>query len=197
MCHHGVPNRDRVMDMSERGVRVLVEAVSRQWRGLLVVGVLDIVVGVAALIWPSVTVLALAVLLGFVLLLTGATLLGLGATARSPWLLVLGVLALVAAVICFVHPGAGVFAILLGCALWFFLNGIAELAAAMSGVAGRIWWGGLGVLSIVAAVIMISVPGVAIVTVAVIAGISFLMRGLGQLALARHLRAVHQTVTGP
>ena len=46
---------------------------------------------------------------------------------------------------------------------------------------------------------MISVPGVAIVTVAIIAGISFLMRGIGQLALARYLRSVHhrcRVVTG-
>lgn len=185
------------MDMSDGGMRVLVEGVTRQWRGILVVGVLDIVVAVVALLWPDVTVLVLALLLGILLLLSGMMLLGLGAAARSPWLLVLGVLALVAAVICFVHPGAGVFAILLGCALWFLLNGVADIAAAMSGVAGRAWWAVLGVLSIVAAVIMISSPGVAVVTVAIIVGISFLIRGIGQIALALYLRRVHGVVTAP
>ena len=196
MCHHGFADLGLVMDMSDRGMRVLVEGFTGQWRGILFVGVLDIVVGVMALIWPDVTVLALALLLGFLLLLSGVTLLGLAAAARSPWLLILGVLALIAAVICLVHPGAGVFAILLGCAFWFFLNGVAELGAAMSGVDGRVWFGVLGVLSIIAAVIMISVPGVAIVTVAIIAGISFLMRGIGQIALARYLRSAHHVVTG-
>jgi uncharacterized membrane protein HdeD (DUF308 family) len=185
------------MDMSERGMRVLVQAVTRQWRGILFVGALDIVVGVLALTWPSVTVLALALLLGVLLLISGVTLVSLGVAARSPWLLILGVIALIAAVICFVHPGAGVFAILLGLALWFFLNGVAEVGAAISGVEDRVWWGVLGVLSIIAALIMISVPGVAIVTVAIIAGISFLVRGIGQIALAWHLRTVHRAVTGP
>jgi uncharacterized membrane protein HdeD (DUF308 family) len=188
---------NQVMDMSERGMRMLVEAVTRRWRGILFVGALDILVGLVALIWPGVTVLALALLLGVLLLLSGATSFGLGVAARSPWLLVLGVVALVAAVICFVHPGAGVFAILFGCALWFFLNGVAELGAAMSGIADRVWWGMLGVLSIVAAAIMVSVPGVAIVTVAIIAGISFLVRGLGLIVLARRLRTVRRAVTGP
>lgn len=67
----------------------------------------------------------------------------------------------------------------------------------MLGVAGRLLWGVLGVLSIAAPVIMISNPNVAVVTVALIAGISFLIHGAGEVALAMRLRTVHQSLTRP
>lgn len=182
--------------MTDRGVRVLVEAVTRHWRRILVAGVVNIAVGLAAVLWPDVTVLALAVLLGVLLLASGVMLLSIAVAVRSPLVAVLGVLALVAATVCLAHPGAGVFAILFGCALWFFVNGVAEFGVAMSGAPGRLWWRVLGVLSIVAAAIMISSPGVAIVTVGLIAGISFLVHGMGEVALAWHLRTLHRAVTG-
>ena len=183
-----------VVDVSDRGLRVLVETVTGFWRRLLVIGVLNIIAGLAALIWPGATVLVLAVLLGIFLLISGAALLAIGASARSVLMIVLGLLALVAAVICLVHPGAGVFAILLGCALWFFVNGVVEISAAILGVAGRLLWGVLGVLSIAAAVIMVSSPDVAVFTVALIAGISFLIHGAGEVGLALRLRSAHRVV---
>jgi uncharacterized membrane protein HdeD (DUF308 family) len=183
-----------VVDVSDRGLRVLVETVTGFWRRLLVIGVLNIIAGLAALIWPGATVLVLAVLLGIFLLISGAALLAIGASVRSVLMIVLGLLALVAAVICLVHPGAGVFAILLGCALWFFVNGVVEISAAILGVAGRLLWGVLGVLSIAAAVIMVSSPGVAVFTVALIAGISFLIHGAGEVGLALRLRSAHRVV---
>lgn len=182
--------------MSDRGLRVLVETVTGYWLRILVVGVLNIIAGLAAVIWPDATVLVLAILLGIFLLVSGAALLAIGASARSLMMILLGVLALVSAVICLAHPGAGVVAILLGCALWFFVNGVVELSAAIMGVAGRIWWGVLGVLSIAAAVIMISSTDIAIATVALITGIAFLIHGAAETALAWRLRSVHRGLTG-
>jgi uncharacterized membrane protein HdeD (DUF308 family) len=197
MCLWSRENLVVVMDMSDRGLRVLVETVTGFWRRILVVGAFNIVAGVAALIWPGATVLVLAIVLGIFLLLSGAALLAIGASVRSLLMIVLGVLSLVAAVICLAHPGAGVFAILLGCALWFFVNGVLELSAAILGVAGRLLWGVLGVLSIAAAVIMVSSPGVAVFTVALIAGISFLIHGTGEVALALRLRTAHRVRVSP
>jgi uncharacterized membrane protein HdeD (DUF308 family) len=183
------------MDMSDTGLRVLMHTVSGYWRRLLFVGALNIVAGFAAVIWPDATVLVLALLLGIFLLISGSALLAIGASVRSVLMVVLGVLALVAAVICLVHPGAGVVAILLGCALWFFVNGVVELSAAIMGVAGRIWWGVLGVLSIAAAVIMVSNTDIAIATVALVAGFSFLIHGAAEVVLAMRLRSAHRALT--
>lgn len=175
--------------------RGLVAGVTAQWPRLLTVGILDVLVGVVALAWPGVTVAALAILFGLFLLLSGIVAVSISWRTRSVVGLVLGVLAIVAAIICFVHPGAGVVAILLGCALWFFMLGLVYLGAAFAGARDRLWWAVLGVLSLIASVIMIASPGVAISTVALLVGIAFLIRGGGELALAWRMRGMHRGVT--
>ena len=100
---------------------------------------------------------------------------------------VIGIAAVIAGIICLVHPGAGVFAIILGCALWFLLTGVAYLGMARAATPLRIWFGVIGALSLIAFLVLIVEPGVAIATVSIVAGISFLIRGASQLALAWRL----------
>lgn len=178
--------------MSATGARlgrgVWLTSMSRQWPRLVIGGVIDVLAGIVALVWPGVTVLALALVLGLLLLVSGIASVSMGIRARSAGLIVLGAVALIAAVIVLVHPGAGVFAVLLGCAIWFLLMGIADLSAAWSGVPGRAWWALLGILSVAGAVIMLLDPGVAISTVAIIVGLSFLLRGMGEFSLGLRVR---------
>jgi uncharacterized membrane protein HdeD (DUF308 family) len=141
----------------------------------LFVGVVEVIVGIASLIWPHVTVLVLGLLFGIVLLLSGLVVLSISWGIRSVVGVILGALAIIGAIICFIHPGAGVVAILIGCALWFFMLGVAYLFAAFTGSEDRVWWGFLGVLSVIAAIIFIASPGVAITTVAILVGLAFLI----------------------
>jgi uncharacterized membrane protein HdeD (DUF308 family) len=164
---------------------------SGAWLG--VVGVIDVIAGVIALSWPGVTVLVLAVIFGLFVLMAGLISIAVGAglrraAGRTIWPpYIFGIAAVIAGIICLVHPGAGVFAIILGCALWFLLTGVAYLAMARASSSLRFWFGFIGVLSLIAFVVLIAEPGVAIVTVSIVAGISFLLRGAGQLALAWRL----------
>jgi uncharacterized membrane protein HdeD (DUF308 family) len=160
---------------------------------LLALGAIDIVAGLIALVWPGVTVLALALVFGVMLLVGGFLAVAVGSTLRraggSPaasW--VVGGVAIVAGLICIFHPGAGIWAIVLGCAVWFLMTGISDLVVASASSANRLWLGVLGVVSIIAAVVLLVHPGVAIVTVALVAGISFLIRGAGELSLGWRMR---------
>ncbi len=160
---------------------------------LFVLGAIDVVTGLIALIWPAVTVLALALIFGVMLLVGGLMTIGVGSTVRraggSPVATyVLGGIAVLAGLICIFHPGAGVWAIVLGCSIWFLMTGIGDLFVASAVPANRVWFGLLGVLSIVAALVLLVRPGVAIVTVALVAGISFLVRGAGELGLGWQMR---------
>ena len=162
---------------------------------LRILGGIDIVAGLIALAWPGVTVLVLALIFGLLLLLAGVVAIGIGSAVRraggSPtatW--VIGGVAVIAGLICVFHPGAGVWAIALGCSLWFLLTGVGDLLVAAVSPAHRVWFGILGALSIVAAIVLLVHPGVAIVTVALVAGIAFLIRGAGELALGWRMRAV-------
>lgn len=160
---------------------------------LLVLGGIDVVAGLIALVWPGVTILALALIFGLMLLMGGFAAIAVGSTVRrsggrptATW--VIGGIAVIAGLVCIFHPGAGVWAIVLGCSVWFLMTGIGDLAMAAAVPANRVWFSILGVLSIVAAVVLLVHPGVAIVTVALIAGISFLLRGAGELALGWRTR---------
>lgn len=162
---------------------------------LLILGGIDIVAGLIALAWPGVTVLALALTFGILLLLAGVGAIGIGSAVRraggSPaatW--VIGGVAAVAGLICIFHPGAGVWAIVIGCSLWFLLTGVGDLLVAAAMPTHRVWFGVLGALSIVSAIVLLARPGVAIVTVALVAGIAFLIRGSGELTLGWRMRAM-------
>jgi uncharacterized membrane protein HdeD (DUF308 family) len=96
--------------------------------GLLIVG------GVLAMVWPGITLWALAVIVGIDLLISGAARV-MGAMDRPDgwgWLLAGGVLSLAAGVVSLIWPGATVLvlAILLGIRLLAF--GLAEIAFALS-----------------------------------------------------------------
>lgn len=160
---------------------------------LLVLGAIDLVCGVIALVWPGVTVLALALIFGVMLLLAGLMALGVGAVLRragsSPTITwIVGAVAVLAGLVCIFHPGAGVWAIILGCSLWFLITGVGDLVVASAAPRDRLLLVVLGVLSLVAAVVLLVRPGYAVVTVALIAGIAFLVRGAGEIGLGLRAR---------
>lgn len=171
----------------------VLHRVARRWPWLVAEGVLGIIAGIVALFYPGVTVLALALLLGIGLLLQGVleVIAAVGSEAGTPgrvWVGVFGVITAIAGLICLVHPGAGVFALILGLALWFALVGVNDLTMAFSGSEHRGWNAIIGVLGIAAAIVLIVQPGLAIRTVAIIAGITFIARGILDVALGLYLR---------
>lgn len=180
--------------------RALVIDAPAQWPRLIAIGVLDAIIGVMALVWPQITVLVLAVLLGVALLLAGLLLIGFGWRIQSVgarwgwWLIALGAVALLAALLCFVHPGAGVAAIVLAMSAWFALSGIAELMVAAASPEHRVWFIVLGVLSLIVAVVLLVDINAAILTIAIIVGLSFLLRAAGEIALGLRLRALQRSL---
>lgn len=174
-------------------VRAGLRRAARRWPWLVAEGVLGIVAGVVAIIYPHVTVIVLAVLLGIGLVLQGVleVMAAAGSAAGTRgrvWLGIFGVITAVAGLICLIHPGAGVFAIILGLTFWFALAGVNDLSMAFSRTENRTWNLVLGVLGIVAAVVLIVQPGLAIHTVAIIAGITFIVRGILDVGLGLLLR---------
>lgn len=165
-------------------------------RHLFVLGGIDVVAGLIALIWPSATITVLALIFGIMLLVGGVMVVAIGSLARgdgggsSVWTWVLGIIAIVSGLICIIHPGVGIWAIALGCVVWFMLTGIGCLFAAAASPAHRVWFIILGVLSIAASIILLVNPSAALATVAIIAGIAFLIRGLGELVLGWQLRKI-------
>jgi len=163
-------------------------------RHLFVLGTVDVIAGLIALIWPSATITVLALIFGIMLLLGGVILIAVGSMGRRQgggsvvWTWVLGLIAIVAGLICIIHPGVGIWAIALGCALWFLVTGIGSLLVAVASRRHRVWFIILGVLSIIASIILLANPDEALQTVAIVAGIAFLIRGIAEIGIGWQLR---------
>lgn len=165
----------------------------RLWWMVLITGVLSVLVGILALAVPGATVLFLGLLFGVSLMISGVSsiaigLSGEGTAGRQTLSVLLGFVAVLAGIFCFVRPGAGILAVLLSVAFWFMLVGIGDLVAATQEKRHRIWRGLLGVLALVAGVVLVVDPVIGLETVALLAGLGFLLRGGAEIGFALQLR---------
>jgi uncharacterized membrane protein HdeD (DUF308 family) len=146
-------------------------------------------------VYPDATVLVLALVLGIGLAVSGA--IQIGAAAAAPrgsrgrgWAVLLGLLSTFAGVLCLFSPGVGVLALVFGAALWFAVVGVDDLKREAGTSDDRAWNIALGVLSLLAAVLLLGNPGVAVDTIALLAGITLIIRGALVIALAARMRSV-------
>lgn len=160
---------------------------------MLVDGILGVLVGLFALVFPWVTVLALAILLGIGLLVSGvlqatvALRVQHGAPGRW-WVVVFGVITALAGILVLFVPGTGVAVMVVGLLLFFLFAGINDLFVASRSREHRGWNIAMGALALLAAVILLFSPAAALGTIAVLAGLGFLLRGGSEIGLALSLR---------
>ncbi|HEX6470962.1 MAG TPA: HdeD family acid-resistance protein [Streptosporangiaceae bacterium] len=168
---------------------------------LAVRGVLAVIFGVIALVWPGITALALAIVFGAYALINGVSMLveafrhadrpHRGARIAG------GVLGVAAGVVALAWPGmtAVVLAILFGA--WAVVTGVTEIAAAIRfrrQMHGEFLLGLAGLLSIIAGLIILAWPTIGVVTIAIILGIYAIMAGIVLIAMAARMRrAAHHT----
>jgi uncharacterized membrane protein HdeD (DUF308 family) len=170
------------------------------WKMLLVRGAIGIVFGIVAIAWPIHTAIALALLWGFWALTDG---IGSIAQAFQPdsrgsrlWLVVIGVIALVAAFFAITSPGmtAATLTWILG--FWLIIRGVFELAGAFrSGQVMPRWLLVLnGLLSLLIGILFAANPGAGAVTIAVLLGVSALVWGVVLIAVGLSVR---RSLSGP
>ncbi|HWB35725.1 MAG TPA: DUF308 domain-containing protein [Rugosimonospora sp.] len=179
------------------------ELFRRWWSRLaLAGGVVSLVLGIILLVWPKETLVVVAVLLGIWLVIAGITGLAQAIFApegRSGGLRVLkalgGVLYLIAGILCIRHLFATVtfLAVLVG--ISWLVVGVVEVFSAFGEQASgwyRVGSFGLGLLTILAALVVLIWPTPSLVTLAWLAGIWLLVLGIAQIVMAaRTLRARH------
>lgn len=114
----------------------MLELMTRRWQVVVLRGVLAVLFGLIAIVWPGITVLALAILWGVFILVDGiaATAMGVGKDVGSgsdrTYLIVLGVLGIIAGLITFIWPGITVVVLLVVIAIWAIIAGIMQIVAA-------------------------------------------------------------------
>lgn len=188
-------------DTAASGMAVRRE--STGWGWVMASGVLGVLIGIVALLYPGAAIIGAAFVLGIGLIVQGiieivAAFRAETGTAGRGWLGAFGVIALIAGILVVFRPGGGVLVLVWGLILWFLFAGINDLIVAGSQREHRGWNITLGVLGILAAIVLIASPGTAIGLIAVFIALGFLLRGGADIGLSLSMRKSAQPSTrGP
>ena len=174
----------------------LVARLGEHWGWVLGYGILTLAAGIAVAVWPTVTLIVVAVLFGIQLIVFGIfrfvsalIIHGIGVGTRI-LLAILGVLSLIVGLWAIRHLGLtlAVLAVFLG--IYWIVNGTIELFTAFEpAMPNRGWTAAMGVLSIIAGLVVLAYPGISLVTLAVFLGIWLVVFGVMEIASAFRLRS--------
>ena len=179
-----------------------VATAASEWWLLAVLGAVSIVAGVLAIAYPGITLLAVGIIFGCYLLLAGVVeivraIIGLpGSRALSA---IAGVVALIAGLVCIRRPGHSVLALVVVLGIYLVVAGGLRLVLVFAD-ADRRWLAAMGAIADMAlGIAILAVPKLGLATLAVLFGISLIVRGLfacvGALQL-RRLRGAHAHLPG-
>ncbi len=164
-------------------------------------GILAFAVGIVALAWPGVTVLALVILFAvFAFIAAGLEAMRAFSSAKVGPVaghLLLGLVDVAAGVVALVWPGPTALVLVLIVATWAVVGGVFELAAGFghgkaAGTRALYLLGGL--VSVAFGVVLFARPGLGAVTLAILFGLFNLVYGVWQFVLGIELRETDKTL---
>jgi uncharacterized membrane protein HdeD (DUF308 family) len=187
----------------------MLETLSRYWWTLALRGALAVAFGLAALIWPEITLRVLVLLFGFYAVVDGllalAVLLvgGRLASGRRGWLLFEGVTGIAAWAVAFIWPAITALVLLYLIAAWMIVTGLLEVAGAVvlrRELRGEWLLALAGILSLAFGVFLAVRPGEGAIAVvwaiglfAIVFGVALLVLGFRLRQLRRHINRITRT----
>jgi uncharacterized membrane protein HdeD (DUF308 family) len=168
---------------------------------LILIGVLAIIVGIIALAWPGVTVLALVYVFAIYAFIDAVlqAMRAFSSRTAGPVVghLLLAVIDAAAGVIALVWPGPTALVLVLIIGIWAFVGGFFEIFAAFqagetAGTRALFILGGL--VSILFGVVLFARPGVGAVTLALLFGLFSIIYGVSQIVMGIELRHTGKTL---
>jgi len=172
----------------------------RHWGWVLAFGVVTVAAGICALVWPGITLLAAAVVFGVQLVIAGIYRLA-GAFASDDvtggtrvLLALLGVLSLIIGLYAIRHVLVTIVALALLLGIFWVVNGVIEVFTALSHreMKGRGWRALMGIVSIIAGLVVLAVPGISLFVLVVLLSVWLLIFGLMEISLALRLRSARR-----
>jgi uncharacterized membrane protein HdeD (DUF308 family) len=173
-------------------------ALHAHWRVLLAEGIILLVLGAAAVVLPPIATIAVEIIIGWLLLLSGVlglvTTLWMRRAPGFPWSLLSAVLGIAAGIVLLRWPLSGVVSLTLILTVFLVIEGIASILFALEHrreFSGR--WGLMLVCGIVdlilAGIIFLGLPGTAAWAIGLLVGINLVFGGMALIAMALHARA--------
>lgn len=167
------------------------------WRAYLAEGIVLLLLGMAAIVLPSLATFAVEAVIGWVLLVSG--LVGLASTFKMrgtpgfAWSLFSGLLAAVAGILLLIWPLSGAFSLTFLLTGFLALEGIASIMLALGhrrGFAAR--WGMLlvsGIIDLIlAGVILAGLPATSVWALGLLVGVNMVFGGSSLIGMALHAR---------
>ena len=177
----------------------LANSLHAHWRLFLTEGIVLLVLGVLAIVVPPIATIAVEVLIGWLLLMSGIV--GLVATLRmrgAPgfwWSMVSAILGIVAGIVLLRWPLSGAVSLTLILTVFLVIEGVATILYALEHkreVSGR--WGVMlfsGIIDLIlAGMIFAGLPGTAAWAIGLLIGINLVFGGSALIAMALHARNV-------
>jgi uncharacterized membrane protein HdeD (DUF308 family) len=170
----------------------LAELRSAGWL-VLAAGALSIVAGLLAIAYPDITLLALAIFAGInIIVLSALSLVDAFApssdTGARTLSALLGVLGLIAGLVILRRPGETLLALLIVLGIWLVVYGVAGFFMALYEREARAARMLVAIADLVLGILILSLPDLSLRTVAILAGIGFIMRGAFALYAGWQLR---------
>jgi uncharacterized membrane protein HdeD (DUF308 family) len=172
-----------------------LRALTWGWWLALLIGVLAIVAGIIVILKPSNSLSTLAVVFGIFILIDGIfEIVGAiaGDTESRGLLAVIGALSVIAGVLLIRHPLGGVRAVALLLGIWLIAAGVVRLIGAFAYPGNRIWRIMVALVLGIFGIVIVSEPHIGYATLAVIAGICFILYGIGMLAVGWAMHALRE-----
>jgi uncharacterized membrane protein HdeD (DUF308 family) len=181
----------------DRFERRAMGALRAGWRFLLIEGIILLALGAAAIVVPPIATIAVAIILGWLFLISGIV--GFVTTfmmRHAPgfwWSVFSAVVGIAAGLALLGSPATGVLSLTLLLIAFFILEGIATIMYALDHkreLSGQ--WGLMlasGIVDLVlAAIIIAGLPGTAAWAIGLLVGINMLLGGAALIGLALHAR---------
>ena len=168
---------------------------------LILLGILAVIVGIVAIAWPGVTILALVILFAIYAFMAGGLQAARAFSSRSAGPvfghLLLGLIDLAAGVVALVWPAPTALVLVIVVAAWALVGGVAEFFAGFGSgeTAGtRAMFIIAGLVSVAFGVVLFARPGVGAVTLALLFGLYSMIYGFSQITAGAQLRRVGTSV---
>jgi uncharacterized membrane protein HdeD (DUF308 family) len=177
----------------------MLSSLAHYWWVAVVRGVLAIALGLAAIVWPGVTLASLIALFGAYALVDGIVSLSMGAApgvghgGRRASAVLSGVLGILAGIIALVQPAATAFGLLYVVAGWAMITGVLQVTAAirLREHLSNEWLVGLGgILSVLFGLLLVVAPAAGVLTLVFLFGYYAISAGIVQIGLGLRLRGV-------
>ena len=178
----------------------VLAGIGRHWGWVLFFGIVTVLVGLFAIVWPDRTLQVIAVLFGIQLVVAGifrfVTALAVDEASGGTRVLLalLGVLSFIVGLYALRNVLVTIAALALLLGIFWIVNGVVETFTALSdrGMQGRGWAIFMGLLSIVAGVVVLVYPGISLATLAIVLGFWLIVFGVMEIVAAFRVRSVGQ-----